>query len=750
MRPLHRFIFAGWVASLSATAFAASGASAVAPATTAHPVSRITQIMHRLRDVRKFSAVTVSPDGQELAWVVSRKHESPSSARSADALGGTVKKASKAVATQTMPIARPATAPAPRGKVSGKKDVGNTAKKAQVLQVARVDGSQIRTVTIPHTAKSCRVSDPIWSPDGKQLAFLSNCDHPKKKSGQFDVFIVKRGATTAKRISHLDGHVRDLKWVNSGKALSFLYVKGDLHPIGAVTATKPRVGVIGRSGVEHQRLAEIPAKGGKAQELTPESLFVYDYDWAPGGKRLVYVAAPPPGRDNWWTAKLYTQRLGASPRVLVNPSSVKGSLHGLQIALPRWSPDGSRIAFIGGLMSDQGVTGGDIYLVDANGGAPVNLTRGINITPSWLTWTGRHSLLVSSFAGGSTRLSDFNFHGRSSATSKTLITVPSAISDGRNMSSVAVSKRHNELLYIESTFNSPPEILATALKINSSGSSVHIAKNPHAITTLNDGVKTLWGKAVSMHWKNDGFHVQGWLLFPSDYDPHKRYPLIVYVHGGPTYATRPRWPGDGYGPVPLAAMGYFVLMPNPRGSFGQGERFTQAIRRDMGYGDLSDILAGVDAVEAHYPIDDKRLGITGWSYGGFMSMFAPTQTRRFKAAVVGAGLSDWKSYYGENSIDEWMIPFFGASVYQDPKVYAKSSAINFITHDKTPSLVLVGQYDGECPAPQSFEFWHALRAQGVPTKLVVYPGEGHGFHNKKDRRDVLRRSLQWFKRYLGK
>ena len=171
----------------------------------------------------------------------------------------------------------------------------------------------------------------------------------------------------------------------------------------------------------------------------------------------------------------------------------------------------------------------------------------------------------------------------------------------------------------------------------------------------------------------------------------------------------PRWPGTRLRGAPFSALGYFVLMPNPRGSYGEGEGFTQANRKDFGYGDLKDILAGVDTVTSKLPVDPQRVGITGWSYGGFMTMFAVTQTDRFRAAVAGAGISNWQSYYGENSIDQWMIPFFGASVYDDPAVYAKSSAINFIKRVKTPTLVVVGDRDGECPAPQSFEFWHALR-----------------------------------------
>src|SRR6202453_4433590 len=248
------------------------------------------------------------------------------------------------------------------------------------------------------------------------------------------------------------------------------------------------------------------------------------------------------------------------------------------------------------------------------------------------------------------------------------------------------------------------------------------------LTHLNDGVEPAWGNAVSLTWKSDKFHVQGWLLLPRDYDPAKKYPLIVEVHGGPAAAVVARWgSGGGLSATAFSALGYLVLQPNPRGSYGQGEEFTQANRKDFGYGDLRDILAGVDTVLAKYSVDPNRVGLTGWSYGGFMSMFAVTQTQRFKAAVAGAGLSDWLSYYGENSIDQWMIPYFGASVYDDPKVYAKSSAINYIKQAKTPTLVVVGDRDGECPAPQSFEFWHALRDQHVTTQLVVYPNEGHGF-----------------------
>ncbi len=277
------------------------------------------------------------------------------------------------------------------------------------------------------------------------------------------------------------------------------------------------------------------------------------------------------------------------------------------------------------------------------------------------------------------------------------------------MSSVA---DNGDIAIIRNSFEYAPEIWAGPMK------------DLKQITHLNDALKPAWGKTENIEWTNEGFRVQGWLIYPADYDPSKKYPLLVSVHGGPSSAVSPRWPGTAFGGVPFSALGYFVFFPNPRGSYGQGEAFTQANKRDFGYGDLRDILAGMDVLEKRFPIDKNREGLTGWSYGGFMTMFGITQTTRFRAAVAGAGISDWKSYYGENSIDQWMLPFFGASVYEDPAIYAKSSAIDFVKNVKTPTLIVVGDRDGECPAPQSFELWHALRASGVKTQLVVYPNEG--------------------------
>ena len=259
-------------------------------------------------------------------------------------------------------------------------------------------------------------------------------------------------------------------------------------------------------------------------------------------------------------------------------------------------------------------------------------------------------------------------------------------------------------------------------------------------------MKPAWGEARNVHWMNDGMRIQGWLLLPKDYDASKKYPLVVTVHGGPSAACTSRW-STANGAA--SAMGWFVLCPNPRGSYGQGEAFTQGNVKDFGGGDFRDIMAGIDALAKEYPIDLNRLGIHGHSYGGYMTMWAETQTNRFTAAVAGAGLSDWLSYYGENDIDAWMVPFFGASVYDDPAVYARSSPIEFVKKVKTPTLILVGDRDGEVPAPQSFEWWHALKTLGVPVEFVVYPNEGHAISQPEHRHDYELRTLEWFEKWFA-
>jgi dipeptidyl aminopeptidase/acylaminoacyl peptidase len=620
----------------------------------------------------------------------------------------------------------------------------------QIMMAPPDDLSKPERVIVTKSEEKCSENSITWEPDSKALAFLSNCGD---ESGQEQLFLSRLDGNPAKRLTDLKGYVEQPAFSPDGSKIAFLYVKGATRPAGALAAMKPPAGVIGEDNIEVQRVAMVRADAGAATptELTPANLHAYEFDWSPDSKQLAYIAAEPPGENNWWVAKLYTQKLDGQPHPILAPAEVNGPLHGLQIAVPRWSPDGQYIAFIGGLMSDQGSTGGDVWIVSAKGGEPRDLTRGRPTSPAWVTWGSNDYLFVSELAGGNSQLIRMKVDNAVRDGSKPptfgspIFSIPGSVGDGRWSHSLSGTADRSLFVFTASNFAHPPEIYgAKPGTVMTSG-----LEGVMQLSHWNDGIRPGWGKAESLSWKSDSFRVQGWLLFPKDYDPQKKYPLIVEVHGGPAAAVVARWGGGGgLSGTSFSALGYFVLMPNPRGSFGQGEAFTEANRKDFGYGDLRDILAGVDTAEAKYPIDPQRVGITGWSYGGFMTMFAVTQTQRFKAAVAGAGLSNWQSYYGENSIDQWMIPYFGASVYDDPAVYARSSAINFIKQAHTPTLVVVGDRDGECPAPQSYEFWHALRDQHVPTELVVYPNEGHGFVNPEHRRDVMDRAVEWFARYM--
>jgi dipeptidyl aminopeptidase/acylaminoacyl peptidase len=770
-----------------------------------------------LRPVQSIGEIAVSPDGKRLAWIERGE-------------------------IRVGPLANP---------------LANLAQSQRVTAAAS-------------PGNSCTESDLAWSPDSAALAFLSDC---ADLGNQSDLYLSHLNGNPPVRLSSLHGDVNAPAFSPDRKRIAFLYVEGATRPAGALAAMDAPSGVIGEDGIEVQRVASVAAVVPVADPqpaapvfLTPANLHVYEFDWSPDSTTLAYVAADPPGENNWWVAKLYTQSAAAGagspstsaegspstnaegppstnaegalftnaegphstntegalstnaegapstnaeaspstntevapsfsspapkaggregwetkPTVILDPNTVSGPLHGLQIALPHWSPDGKAIAFIGGLMSDQGVTGGDVWVIDAKGDAkgnaaskqPLNLTPNRPASSEWIAWGDDEHIFTLELADGVNRLVRISLQGdRTSAASSfagPIFSYPGTVGTSNFDNSIAVTADRSLFVFQASSFDQPPEIYAagpTAAKLSTptagapgpshlgTGDASDASPSPFGLTQLshlNDNIVPIWGDSASLTWTSDKLHIQGWLLLPAHYDSRKKYPLIVEVHGGPAADIASRWNGGGGGfsATGYSVLDYFVLMPNPRGSFGEGEAFTQANRKDFGYGDLRDILAGVDTVLAKYPVDPNRVGITGWSYGGFMTMFAVTQTHRFKAAVAGAGISDWLSYYGENSIDQWMIPYFGASVYDDPEVYAKSSAITYIKNVTTPTLTVVGDRDGECPAPQSFEFWHALRDLHVAAQLVVYPNEGHGFSDPAHRYDVQQRAVDWFAKYM--
>jgi dipeptidyl aminopeptidase/acylaminoacyl peptidase len=482
--------------------------------------------------------------------------------------------------------------------------------------------------------------------------------------------------------------------------------------------------------IYEQRLAVVPADGGIVTVLGPPDLNVYEYDWSPDGTRFAVTAAHGSGDDNWWIAELDTldARSGAV-RTLLKPT--------LQMASPRWSGDGARIAYIGGLMSDETITGGDLYVIGKEGGAPIDVTPGLAASLHSFTWNGSASTIIATeFSSGEEVLARIDVDARKQ---RELWREPQMIWANTIMgftpgdSGISLSKDGRQSAVIRQSYTMPPEV--------ETGPPGHW----RPITHENARVQRLTGAAKNVFWKSAPYEVQGMLIAPPAVEPGKRYPLVVDVHGGPAFAHYPIFPTalESFDAA-LASHGYFVFKPNPRGSYGQGEAFTAANVKDFGAGDLRDVLTGVDAVLNEAPIDPERVGITGWSYGGYVTMWALTQTTRFKAAVAGAGLSDWLSYYGTNNIDTWMLPYFGASIYDDREVYERSSPMNFIKNVRTPTLMLSGDRDAEVPITQSYEYWNALRRLGVTTEFVVYPDEGHFFFKRADQLDAMARVVGWF------
>ena len=598
--------------------------------------------------------------------------------------------------------------------------------------VANPDPGKERLITAS-SETACSNGAPVWSPDSQTLAFTSTCTSKQEAPGQEQIFLYDRTAGTIKQLTHIKGLFQHVTFAPNGQFVCFLFVENATRSAGALAAMTPWSGVIGHDNVEIQRVAMVavhPEAPGMPPPLpsgvtfvSPPNLHVYEFTWFPNAPEIAMIAAAPPGENNWWVAKLYSVKHNGAIQVLFDPTATKSALAGLQIAVPRVSPDGKQIAFIGGLMSDQGSTGGDIWVIPSKGGEPTDVTPGIDGTPTYLAWTGNDKIGFVEERRGHDLLTDYTVSTHTQDAVNDLGEV--SVSGGPIKNAISISST-GTLAFVKAGHAAAPEVFVGPFAA------------PRQYTHLNDGTQST-ARTESIEWTNEGFHVQGWLTYPANYDASRKYPLMVVVHGGPSASagasfTNPVW----------SELGYFVFAPNPRGSFGEGEAFTAANIKDFGYGDLRDILAGMDAIEKKVSIDTKREGMMGWSYGGFMTMFAVTQTHRFRAAVAGAGISDWLSYYGENSIDQWMVPFFGATVYDNPAVYAKSSAINYIKQITTPTLVVVGDRDGECPAPQSFEFWHALRAEGVKTQLVVFQNEGHGFRDPDHIRDLEARQVAWF------
>jgi dipeptidyl aminopeptidase/acylaminoacyl peptidase len=602
--------------------------------------------------------------------------------------------------------------------IEGDSPPGGFLPDLRELVIRRVSDKSEAHVSLPcgHVSQ-CWPGSLAWSPDSKLLAFTLRTPG----SHNYALYTVAARGTGLTKLMDYNGTLRDLKFAPDG-TLALLAVESARKEVGATEAGTAVAGDLDAPPTE-QRIAVL--QGTALRWVSPAELFVYEYDWLPDGSGLVGTAAAGDGDNNWWKAKLYTfTRATGAARVLYTPRDAQQ-----QLAEPRVSPDGRAVAFIAGIMSDFGSTGGDVLTVPTAGGPATNITPEMQASASALAWSCAGTLQAVLLASDQRQIVDLG-RGTAATSPKILWSSAEGVGGGEAITPAACPRAL--LAASHESFTAPPEI------------EVGPVGRWQDLTALNQGLIAAI-RVVNVTWTNESFHVQGWLLLPKE--TTGKIPMVTLVHGGPAGAATPGFSGAGVQSA-LLERGWAVFRPNPRGSFGQGERFAAANVRDFGYGDLRDILAGIDAAERLAPIDDARLALTGGSYGGFMTMFAITQTNRFKAAVAAAGISNWESYYGENGIDGWLLPYFGASVYDDPAIYARSSAINFIHQAHTPTFAYVGERDIECPASQTVEFWHAMKAVGVPTAIMIYPGEGHALRDPVHAEDAMQRTLQWFEKYM--
>lgn len=578
----------------------------------------------------------------------------------------------------------------------------------------------------PLTAQATRAHKPRWSPDGSMLAFLGNRDI----AGKDQLFVLDDGWGEARQITDAAGGVIDLFWGPEVGTLTLLI--SDPPPDGHEEREK-----IGADQVEYEehprynRLFRCELASEATSPLARVDTQVYEFAWSPDGADLVALVADAPHNWNWYGAYLALLDRESGDWIPLFRSSK-------QFTAPTWSHDGTRIAVISCVFSDQGMTGGDVLLIDRDGEAR-NLTEGHPRSYLSVAWErSGERLLCTALEDGESVLGYLGVDG----TFETLWRDKASIWRYGAASLAHGLEPGRPIAMARSTPHEPFDVWTV---------DPHAAGGPRwqRHTRANPDIASIaLGDVETLHWSApDGLAIQGLLIRPPGAERGKRLPMIVHIHGGPTGLWAYEFPGArsmGWAQL-LAAEGYAVFLPNYRGSMGFGTTFAELNQRDMGGGDLADILAGVDYCVAQGIADPERLGVCGWSYGGYLTPWAITQTTRFKAAVAGAVITNWISYHGVAT-----IPGFDTSIYRsDPHdwdgIYGQMSPMAHVKKVRTPTLWLHGQEDPICPVGQAHEMWRALKELGVETQLVTYPREGHGMKEREHARDVLDRAVTWLR-----
>jgi dipeptidyl aminopeptidase/acylaminoacyl peptidase len=576
-------------------------------------------------------------------------------------------------------------------------------------------------------------TNPEWSPDGKWIAFLS--DRPgqiaQTPEGKKQLYVISTDGGEARQLTKVENDVSDFDWAPDSKRIAFSMT--DPEP----KALKDRKEKYGEYSVVHgnyqmTHLWTIELSSGNTPATEPKRLTegdkfsIGDFSWSPDGTRIAFSAQKDPDLISGDTADLYV--------VTVNDRTVKKivSTPGPD-RNPRWSPDSKKIAFETAAGSRYFYyTNGRIGVVAADGGAVQILTEAFDEDPSLIGWGPDGIYFV---AAQRTTVHLFRLNPTAGAVEK--------LSAPENMvaSSFSFSRDYKQVAYRAAHENQYPEVCTTSV-------APWQGKKLTAMGDQLKGFKLARREVIS--WKSaDGTAIEGVLYTPADFDAKKKYPLLVAIHGGPTGVDQPIVYADRYYPIErFVAKGALVLRPNYRGSAGYGEKFRALNVRNLGIGDYADVISGVDSLIAKGYVDKDRVGAMGWSQGGYISAYITTLSDRFKAVSVGAGISDWSTYYVNTDITPFTRQYLHATPWDDPEIYWKTSPISNIAKARTPTLIQHGENDRRVPIPNAYELRQALEDRGVPVRMVVYKGFGHGINKPKQQRAVMEENEKWFAQYI--
>jgi dipeptidyl aminopeptidase/acylaminoacyl peptidase len=577
-----------------------------------------------------------------------------------------------------------------------------------------VESRAMRRLTDEHTTHD----QPLWSPDSRRLAYLSNCAN----ADEMQLYLTDTHTGESRALTDLRGRVDAPRWSPDGCRIAFLY-SGTLNK---EAPPEPDPIIVDAAPV-FNRIWLLNVESGDLHAITPPDTHVFEYAWSPDGKRMAMLTSSHPNpAEGWYSAKLYTVDTASSE---VQPVCAMPD----QIGRLTWSPDSQTIAFISGIMSDEGNISGETYLVPASGGEIRNLTPKTDHSITWIEWHD-DGILFGSRQIDSTVLGWIN---PQTGSQRVISRGPYNI-NGYGPQRVHVAPRSRRFVAVRESFTEPPNVFLGSLDSAEWQQLTNLAVDTEAFPPLH---------VENRFWQHpDGTPVHGFLVYPPGYAPGRRYPLFLHVHGGPSWGYVPRYVSAWE--RLMTARGCLVLMPNPRGSWGYGHAYQSANVGDLGGGDWQDIMAGVDALITEGLVDPDRMAIGGWSYGGYLTAWAVTQTDRFRCAIAGASITSYESNYGVVHNREWQSTMFGSVVYDDYERHRSRSPMAYVSRVKTPTLLVHGDQDTLAPVQQSIEFYTALRHFGVPAQLVIYPREPHGFQERAHQIDLFTRMGGWVDKYL--